>query len=358
MKDLPASVLTQVNADGSQPVILFEFALGDVGTLRFCMAHTNLIFPYPGGNIYTARAFEIDDFAQEENQIGRVSFRTDNTTGEWTSYSNQVSFDGRAIVIKKIYRDALSNATYYNELFNGFLEEPSKIDRNWCYHSAVSGTPLGRQMILDIYQEQCNHMFGDVKCNRDGNSDLTSLTHTGTADAGSTATTLVDNALTQADDYWNFGRIEITIDSETFYRRVKDFDADTDTVTLDVGLPLSISAGDSYTIYKGCDQTWATCKGNNAWGPSADNSANFLGFLHVWRQGSAGNVGAGPSPVSAQEDPKPDIVVPDPISSGPGAPPSGGMPWGGPSWGADAISFGNYNSSGGATDATGWGTIA
>jgi len=37
----------------------------------------------------------------------------------------------------------------------------------------------------------------------------------------------------------------------------------------------------TYVMYKGCDQTWDTCGANNAWGPSANNQANFAGCLHI-----------------------------------------------------------------------------
>ena len=37
----------------------------------------------------------------------------------------------------------------------------------------------------------------------------------------------------------------------------------------------------TYVLYKGCDQTWDTCGANNAWGPSANNQANFAGCLHI-----------------------------------------------------------------------------
>jgi len=280
-KSLPAQVVTQIDATTSQPVLLFELEL-DAGTLRYCAANTNLVFP-TGGNTYTAQTIQVGAIeSTAEGQINRVSLQFDNVSGEWTSYTNGEKFDGKQIVIKKVYRDALGSAIYYNELFRGYLEEVKKITRFWCEMSAVSGKPLGRQMLLDVYQERCNHLFGYGQCNYDGYADLTSLKVVGTADSGTTST-LTDAALTQADDYWNHGQIQIIINSKTYYRKVADFDAGTDTITLDVPLPVSISNGDSYIVYKGCDQTWKTCSAQNAWGPSSDNSANFGGFIHINR---------------------------------------------------------------------------
>ena len=62
---------------------------------------------------------------------------------------------------------------------------------------------------------------------------------------------------------------------------VDDFDAGTDTVTFDVPLPVAVSSGDSYNIYKGCPKTWDVCQANNNYGPSADNKANFNGWMHI-----------------------------------------------------------------------------
>jgi len=102
----------------------------------------------------------------------------------------------------------------------------------------------------------------------------------GLADSGTTLT-LVDAALTEVDDYWNFGIIEIVKAGILYRRNVFDFDAATDTVTLDVALPLTVDNTCVYSLIKGCDKTWDTCGAVNAWGPFTDNQANFLGFVHI-----------------------------------------------------------------------------
>jgi len=73
----------------------------------------------------------------------------------------------------------------------------------------------------------------------------------GTADSGS-GTTLVDDALTQVDDFWNMCRIMVTLASgSTYLNRVQDFDAGTDTLTL-LALPQGevIAAADTYEFYE------------------------------------------------------------------------------------------------------------
>lgn len=83
---------------------------------------------------------------------------------------------------------------------------------------------------------------------------------TGTADSGS-ATTLVDDALTQADDYWNGQYVEITDVTDGHMERaeVTDFDATLDKLTF-ATLGFTVAAGDTYKLF-GPDTT-ATVSGN------------------------------------------------------------------------------------------------
>ncbi|MCK9570006.1 hypothetical protein M0R72_13770 [Candidatus Pacearchaeota archaeon] len=77
-----------------------------------------------------------------------------------------------------------------------------------------------------------------------------------TADAGGTVKTIVDAALTQAADYWNGATGWFEGDTTTAALRnqpfhVRDFDADTDTLTLSKSLPAAPVAGDTYRLVLG-----------------------------------------------------------------------------------------------------------
>ena len=181
----------------------------------------------------------------------------------------------------------MGDSSYYNEVFNGHMERPSEISRHWLTVPCTIGKPLNRKALPFQYQKMCPWIFGGTECNTDGLADLTSLTAAGTADNGTT-TTLVDDALTEVDDYWNCGEIEITKAGVTYYRKVKDFDAGSDTITLDVAMPFAIDNACTYVVYKGCDQVWETCNADNAWGPSGDNKANFGGCIHISKKADSG----------------------------------------------------------------------
>lgn len=277
-KDIPAQVITQMDAQKKRPVLLFELGLSS--TLRFAAYKTNVTFP-TAGNTYTAKAVQVGNVSQSlEGQIQRVNVQFDNVTKDMMAYAHNEDFRGKSLVIKRIYLDEIGVATYYNEVFNGYMERPSEISQYWLTVPCAIGKSLNRKALSFQYQKMCPWVFGGSECNTDGHADLTTLKAAGTADSGTT-TTLVDNALTQVDDYWNYGEIEITKAGITYYRKVKNFVAGTDTITFDVEMPFAIDNTCTYTVYKGCDQTRTTCTAVNAWGPSVNNYLNFGGCVHI-----------------------------------------------------------------------------
>jgi len=279
MKNFPSAVDTQLAAQKKQPVNLFILHLSS--TVRFAASKTNVVFPSSGGNTYTAKAITVSGLDQSaQGTIERVTFKFDNTDRSMASYAHAEEFQNKVIEWWRVFRDALANSQNYIEMFRGLMEQPSGTDRNWMKITAIAQKGIRRSTQKLIYGRNCGHTFGDAQCNYNGYADLTSLKASGTADSGS-ITTLTDNALTQAADYWNYGAIEITIDGYTYRRIVRDFNASTDTITFDVELPVAVGSGDSYTVWKGCPKTWAACGAGSAYGPSSNNQNNFGGHIHI-----------------------------------------------------------------------------
>lgn len=287
MENLTAAVETQIDDDSSRPVLLARFIL-DAGTIRYAAANVDFVFP-AGGDTYTAKAFGVGNKKTNINgQIIEMDLQFDNISGDMHAYNVAERFDGKQFTLWKGYRDAVVSASDYREMIDGYMQEP-RFDKEWMYLKVVSGESLGRRTMNSYFQKPCNNLFGDARCNADGLADLTDVVTpvkilNGVADAGGTVSTLVDAALVQADDYWNYGRIEITIAGVKYYRRIVDFVAATDTVCFDVPLHTAVSAGDIYTMYKGCPLTWDACQALHAYGPTADNKANFIGFIHLLRK--------------------------------------------------------------------------
>jgi len=95
---------------------------------------------------------------------------------------------------------------------------------------------------------------------------------TGTADSGSEGT-LIDDALTQADDFWN-GAIVLmrTGNNAGLARTIVDFNAASDTLSFEPDFPYAIAAGDEYTIV-GAPAHADILLGNNNADNQADTSA-------------------------------------------------------------------------------------
>jgi hypothetical protein len=289
MKSLDANVTTELDAQGRKSVLLFELALTGL-TLRYAAYKTSIVFPHGGATTYTAKAIMFSGVSQSlEGQIGRVTVKFDNVAKDMATYADSYDFEGRMLTIKRIFLDADNHApaasTEYIEVFPGKMELPKEIGRQWLIVTATEGKPLNKKVLNDAYVKECRHRFGSTQCNKDGYANLAVLTASGTADSG-TVTTLVDNALTQIDDYWNYGKISITKGGVTYLRKVKDFDAATDKITFDVLLPVAVDNTTTYTVYKGCPKTWDACKSIHAYGPTTDNKNNFGGFIHIglWKE--------------------------------------------------------------------------
>ena len=277
-KSLEAAVVSQIDATNKAPVLLFELGLST--PLKYAAYKSNVTFP-TGGNVYTAKAIQVSGIEQSlEGQINKVTVKFDDVTSDMSAYADNENFKGASLIIKRVYVGAFGSADNYVEVFNGFMGEPSDYDYSWLTVEAFSGKSLTKIAVNFAYQRMCPWIAGESECNTNGNFDLTTLKATGTADSG-TVSTLTDSALTQIDDYWNHGNIYITKGSKIYRRKVKDFDAATDTVTFDVNLEVAVDNTCTYEIFKGCDQTWETCTSANAWGPSGDNRFNFGGCIHI-----------------------------------------------------------------------------
>lgn len=282
MKTLPATVTTQQAAEQQRPVNLFTLNFDT--PLYFAAAKSNVVFP-TAGTTYVAKAIEYDPVQQDSSgNIIRLTVRFDNTSKDMASYTTSLEFLGTWLTIKKVWRDALGDASYHDEIFYGIIEG-YEFDYNWMTIEARNGDPLTARCPARMYQRKCPWTFGGSECNRNGNADITGapLRVTGTADSGST-TTLVDNALTQATFFWKWGLLTCTKGGTTETRIVKTFDAGIDTVTTIIPFSFAVDATTTYILVAGCDKTWDTCRKASPvfpWGPTADNKLNFGGFRNV-----------------------------------------------------------------------------
>jgi len=123
------------------------------------------------------------------------------------------------------------------------------------------------------YQESCPYKIFSTEC---GLTKATWKT-SGTVDSA-TSTTLVDSALTQADDYWQFGYVEMTSgDASGDKRMITGFNAANDRVTILRPWSTTPSNGDTYDIYPHCQKKYTLCDS------IFSNSLNYGGCMHIPR---------------------------------------------------------------------------
>lgn len=162
-------------------------------------------------------------------------------------------YDGARVDMLQIDWDV---QTLVRTLLVGFMGRPKVAGERYEIelHSIESELqkPIGRLVEL-----RCQYDLGDSDCG------FTLTADSSVVDSVTSARRVfVDAALAQADGYYNHGKVEWTTGSNAgLVSDVKRYLSGTDTVELFEPLPFDIEVGDGYDIFRGCDKTFATCKG-------------------------------------------------------------------------------------------------
>lgn len=121
---------------------------------------------------------------------------------------------------------------------------------------------LTMTMPRHFFQGQCRHTLFDSACNASGNMNASSFAVGETAAAGCTAETVISAAIIVVigSGTCSLGRIVFTSGANVGVQRtIRSFDG-VQTLTMFAPLPFAPSAGDTFTVYPGCNKTFATCQ--------------------------------------------------------------------------------------------------
>ncbi len=134
--------------------------------------------------------------------------------------------------------------------------------------------PIGR-----LYMPACDADLGDSRCGVDLNGSP-GLTVTGTVTSVSSKRVFTDSGRAEASGYFDGGKITwLTGNNAGLSMEVKTYmlggSPDLSTIALQLPMPFTIQAGDTYSMHAGCDKTFATC------GSKFSNTVNFQGFPHL-----------------------------------------------------------------------------
>lgn len=141
-------------------------------------------------------------------------------------------------------------------MFAGRVSVPA-MDRYQARLSVRSDLELLDAMVpRNLYQPGCMNTLYDAACGK----DRAALTVANAVTASPAPTkTVFDTTLAQAAQYFDLGVVTFTSGANNgIARTVKSFAAG-GLVTLIAPLPFAPAAGDTLTIYPGCDKTMATC---------------------------------------------------------------------------------------------------
>lgn len=277
-KTFTADITSAIAAAEKQPVHLYELQVAGTTVVRYASSRTNVSF---GGYTWVAKGVAHTAPAESSTSsgVGKCRVRFADGEGAIRAYHNYAGLVGNYIEIFRAYRDKLSSSTNYVNVLRGLITRVS-----WDYEYFdldVSVGDIPRQKFpRRPYSTRCPWTPGGPQCNADGLFDLSGspLYQEGECTIPTT-TTAYDAGRSEAADTWNNAQIEITSAAKIYRRKVIDFSSG--TFTLDYPVAVSPSEVCDYKLWMGCDRTFATCQGSNAWGPTGDNSLNFGGFLHI-----------------------------------------------------------------------------
>jgi uncharacterized phage protein (TIGR02218 family) len=124
--------------------------------------------------------------------------------------------------------------------------------------------------IGQVYSPGCRAQFGDSRCQ----ISLAAHTVTGTITSVQNNQIIKDSGRAESAGIFNYGKITFTTGQcQGLSSEIKDYLVG--SLTLVTPMPQILTAGDQYSLVKGCDKNFATCKG------TYNNAVNFRGEPHV-----------------------------------------------------------------------------
>lgn len=198
---------------------------------------------------------------------------TDTVSGLiWQQAARLGYLDGAKVLIETAYLSAWPTVTGVYHVFQGFVSDlmPERGQIKVTVKDALE--LLAQQFPHNVYQSVCLHTVYDAGCG----VLKSSFTATGTVSASpAPTTTSFKTGNAQAAGYFDQGVVTFTSGANNGLKRtVKSYDPSTG-FTFALPLPTAPSAGDTISVFAGCDKTLATCRAK------FNNSGRFRGFPWV-----------------------------------------------------------------------------
>jgi uncharacterized phage protein (TIGR02218 family) len=284
MKPASTALITYLNAARASPDVPLLMADAFTFTLRsgLILSYTDVdvSFAY-NGITYLANSILIDGLKYkasvglevDQQQITVSALAADTVTGGAPVLQalRDGTFDGCEIERDRVFFSDRIGGTAIGAvtLFKGRLGTVDQIGRTSAKLTVNSDLVLlDIDMPRNIYQPTCLHTLYDSGCTLVKNA----FGANGTVGAGSTASVINWSGASA-----NFQQGSITFTSGVNVGVTANVNAVAGGTSLTLGYPLQSvpSAGDTFTVYCGCDHTPGTCQSK------FNNLANFRGFPYV-----------------------------------------------------------------------------
>lgn len=291
MKNVSPALLALLKTRKFYRASLYTFNLVGGGTLRYCSGDRSIT---KDGNVYSAGGstgplFEVGErptFTQKAGlEVDTYSFTVSpgSATIGGASFFNAVRyglFDGADVTVERAYMPTYGDISAGTVIvFSGRVSEVSPAGHSeFTFNLSAWTELLNMNWPHNLFQSGCIRTLGDAGCG----VNLDALSVDGIVQVGS-STNLILASIPQATGYFSYGKIAFTSGLNSgFSRGVRTYTFGTPSgVVLMVPLPSAPQAGDTFTIYPGCDKSIATCNAR------FQNLDNFAGTPFVPENSSA-----------------------------------------------------------------------
>lgn len=292
MKPISPALVALLGTRQYYKTTLYTIALVGGSTLRYTSADKNIVWD---GNTYscggsTGPYFNLD--GNETKAHWKAGLDVDsfefavapgNATINGISFFNAIKngiFDGADVTIDRAYAATPASAIVgIITIFNGRMVGANPAGAsNFTFKINSWIELLNQNFPRNFSQANCINTLGDAACT----VDLSSLGVNGVVLAGSSANTIMTN-LSQLTGYFTGGKIVFTSGvNDGFSRGVRSYtNAPTSSIAMLGPVPTAPTAGDTFTIYPGCDKLIGTCFNR------FNNLVNFRGMPFVPENSSA-----------------------------------------------------------------------
>lgn len=257
----PALIALLNSGTDFQQADLWTITLSGGSVIRWCGADTSI-----AANGYTYSLGPLIERTTISEKTGLEAVSMDVTiTGDSTDLINGVpviqfisqrGFDGALVKLERAFFPSWGDPVTGTILrFSGKVTSVNEVKGESAQITVSSWLMLlDTMMPSDLYQASCLHTVYDSGCTLNPSS----FAATGTASAGGSTTAFNVSVSMTANDYAQ-GRIVFNSGANAGLQR--GIKSNTSSgITVVAPFPYIPAAGDSFTIYKGCDRTMGTCK--------------------------------------------------------------------------------------------------